>query len=165
MRRTRLAVSVFLGLCLWAAQAFADGALVIGENLKVGMPLKDALVLLGHPESLRIYRGTETAADSVAVEYPNHGVIVRALNMGTTVEGIDILPGFKGRFASGVKIGDKFSVLIEKYGTPQSLSMDIARYPNLGLYFLLKDQLLVSGKSFAKGSKLLDSRLANPTEN
>lgn len=166
MKAVKLPVTIFFASCLLATSAFADSAvLVIGQNLKVGMPLKDAIALLGIPSSVKVNRGTEAALDSIAVERLDYGVVIHALSKGTTVEAIEILPTFKGHFSSGVKIGDKFSALVEKYGMPQSVGMEIARYPELGLYFLLKDEILLSAKTFVKGSKLLESRLANPAEN
>ena len=41
-------------------------------------------------------------------------------------------------------MGDKVPTLIEKYGEALSMSDSIARYPDKGLYFSLKDNVLVS---------------------
>lgn len=165
VRAAKLLAIVFLLSCSTPVIAQNNAAIEIGKNLKVGMPLKEAISLLGIPASVKVGRGTEPAADSIVIEYLDQGIMVYALNKGTLIEGIEVLPTFKGLFSSGVKIGDKFPTIIEKYGTPQSLVMETARYPELGLYLHLKDDVLLSAKMFVKGSKLLDSRLANPTSN
>lgn len=160
-------ITIFLLLCSWVtpAQAQNESVIEIGKNLKVGMPLKDTIALLGIPNSLRVIRGTDSNTDSVVIEYPEQGLVIYALSKGAMIEGIEVLPVFKGRFASGVKIGDKFPTLVEKYGAPQSLVMGTARYPDLSLYFNLKDDVILSAKVFMKGSKLLDSRLAATAPN
>ena len=54
--------------------------LVIGKNLKVGMPLANAIKLLGIPGSISVKRGTESKLDSVAIAYGNHGIVLHSLN-------------------------------------------------------------------------------------
>ena len=78
--------------------------LVIGKNLKVGMPLKDAIKLLGIPGSIDIQRGTESKLDSISIEYANHGIVLHSLNGKRKIEVLEILPQFKGRFAEGIKL-------------------------------------------------------------
>jgi len=60
--------------------------LVIGKNLKVGMPLKDAIKLLGIPGSIDIQRGTESKLDSISIEYANHGIVLHSLNGKRKIE-------------------------------------------------------------------------------
>ena len=144
---------------VWAEEKIS---LVIGKNLKVGMPLNEVIALLGIPNTLNVQRGTEPLTDSVAIRYEKHGVVVHALNKKTTVEEIEVLPSFKGTFEAGVKIGAKFNDLIEKYGMPETLNAQVARYPQQGLYFLLEREVLVSAKVFTRDSKILDHKLINP---
>ncbi len=133
--------------------------LVIGKNLKVGMPLKDAIKLLGIPGSIDIQRGTESKLDSISIEYANHGIVLHSLNGKRKIEVLEILPQFKGSFAEGIKIGEKFTVLIEKYGVPQSMNASLAKYPEKGMYFSLKENVLVAAHVFAKNSKILSHQL------
>ena len=133
--------------------------LVIGKNLKVGMPLKDAIKLLGIPGSINIQRGTESKLDSISIEYANHGIVLHSLNGKKHIEAMEILPQFKGSFAEGIKIGEKFTVLIEKYGVPQSMNASMAKYPKKGMYFSLKENVLVAAHVFRKNSEILSHQL------
>ena len=133
--------------------------LVIGKNLKVGMPLANAIKLLGIPGSISVKRGTESKLDSVAIAYGNHGIVLHSLNGKKNIEALEILPQFKGRFAEGIKIGEKFTALIEKYGVPQSMTASLAKYPAKGMYFSLKENMLVAAHIFAKNSKILSHQL------
>jgi hypothetical protein len=133
--------------------------LVIGKNLKVGMPLQEAIKLLGIPGTIKTKRGTESKLDSVSIEYPTHGIVLHSLNGKRTIEVLEILPQFKGSFMEGVKLGVKFTALIEKYGVPQSMSASLAKYPEKGMYFSLKENMLVAAHVFAKNSKILSHQL------
>jgi hypothetical protein len=75
--------------------------------------------------------GAGPSLDNTSIEYAAHGVMIHTLSGKPNVEAIELFPTFKGQFANGIKMGDKVSTLIEKYGVPQSL-------PNKGLYFSLK---------------------------
>jgi len=133
--------------------------LVIGKNLKVGMPLKEAIKLLGLPGSMKIQRGTESKLDSISIEYANHGIVIHSLNGKRQIEALEILPTFKGSFAKGVKMGAKVAAMIDKYGVPQSMNDSLAKYPKRGMYFSLKENVLISAHVFAKNSKLLSHQL------
>lgn len=152
-----------LMVCLFASPALAEEkvSLVIGKNLKVGMPMKEVIALLGIPDKFTVNRGTEPLTDSVVIEYPSHGVAIYTLNKMTTVEQIEVLPDFKGAFAEGIKIGARFNDLIDKYGTPKSLRAQMARYPEQGMYFQLEKDKLISARVFQKNSKIMDLQLIN----
>lgn len=132
---------------------------VVGKNLKVGMNLDQAITLLGVPKKVEVKRGTEPSLDSISIEYAMHGVVIHALNGKQKVEAIELSPTFKGQFVNGIKMGDKVPTLIEKYGVPQSMSNSLARYPDKGLYFSLKKNVLVSTWIFGKNSKILSHQL------
>ncbi len=132
---------------------------VVGKNLKVGMTLDKAITLLGVPKKIKVERGTEPSLDSISIKYANHGVVIQALNGKQKVEAIELLPTFKGQFANGIKMGNKVPTLIQKYGVPQSMSASLARYPDKGLYFSLKENVLVSAWIFVKNSKILSHQL------
>ena len=133
--------------------------LVVGKNLKVGMTLDKAITLLGIPIKITVKRGTEPSLDSIAIKYVSHGVVIHTLNGKQKVEAIELLPTFKGQFANGIKMGNKVPKLIEKYGVPQSMSDSLARYPNKGIYFSIKKNMLVSTWIFLKNSKILSHQL------
>ena len=66
--------------------------LVIGKNLKVGMPMEEAIKLLGIPRSIKIKRGTGSKLDSISIEYANHGIVLHSLNGKNKIEVLEILP-------------------------------------------------------------------------
>jgi hypothetical protein len=132
---------------------------VVGKNLKVGMTLDKAITLLGVPTKITVKRGTEPSLDSIAIKYVSHGVVIHTLNGKQKVEAIELLPSFKGQFANGIKLGNKVPKLIEKYGVPQSMSDSLARYPDKGIYFSLKENVIVSTWIFIKNSKILSNQL------
>jgi hypothetical protein len=133
--------------------------IVIGKTLKTGMSLESALSKLGIPRSIKIHRGTEPESDSISVEYLNHGLRIHALTKNSTIEELEVLPEFKGKFIEGAKIGSKFPELMESFGIPESKDSSIAKYPNRGMYIFLKNDSMISVKLFAKNSKLLDHKL------
>ena len=134
-------------------------SLVVGKNLKVGMTLDKAITLLGVPIKITVKRGTEPSLDSIAIKYVAHGVVIHTLNGKKKVEAIELLPTFKGQFANGIKMGNKIPKLIEKYGVPQSMSDSLARYPDKGMYFSMKKNMLASTWIFLKNSKILSHQL------
>ncbi|MDP7149306.1 MAG: hypothetical protein QGI90_11615, partial [Nitrospinaceae bacterium] len=102
-----------------------QAVIVIGKTLMAGMPLNAAIRLLGTPKSISINRGTEQEIDSVCIVYLNHGLKIHALSNKTTVEELEVLPTFKGEFSAGIKIGSKFSSIIEAFGMPASKEANI----------------------------------------
>ena len=141
------------------AEDEAPEGLVIGKNLKVGMLLSEAIKLLGIPASFDVKRGKESQLDSISIDYPSQGIVLHSLNGKKKVEALEVLSEFKGRFAEGIKMGENFSVLIDRYGMPQSMNASLAKYPEKGMYFSLKDNMLVGVHIFAKNSKILSHQL------
>ena len=133
--------------------------LVIGKNLKVGMSLEEAIKLLGTPRSIKVKRGTESILDSISIEYASKGIVIHFLNGKSKIEALEVRPQFVGRFAEGVKMGAKVAAMIDKYGVPQSMNESLARYPEKGLYFSLKENVLIAAHVFNKNSKLLSHQL------
>jgi len=124
--------------------------IVIGKNLKVGMPLQKVIKILGTPKSLKVKRGIEPKLDSMSIEYLDHGITIHVLNGKKRIETMEVSQQFKGEFAKGIKIGEKVSVLIDKLGVPQSIDPSIARYPEKGIHFTLKQSSLVGAHVFKK---------------
>ena len=133
--------------------------LVIGKNLKIGMTLEQAIKLLGTPRTIKVKRGTESALDSLSIDYANHGIVIHFLNGKNKIEELEVRPQFQGRFAEGVKMGAKVGAMIDKYGVPQSMSESLARYPDKGMYFSLKENILIAAHVFDINSKLLSHQL------
>jgi hypothetical protein len=133
--------------------------LVIGETFKTGMPLNEALSLLGTPESIKVNRGTERKMDSISIYYPKKGIRIYSLTKKNTIEKLEVLPSFKGTLPKGIKIGSKFNELINTYGIPAFKDSSIIKYPETGMYFFLKDNTLLSAKLFQKNSNLLEHKL------
>jgi hypothetical protein len=144
--------------------ALAPGQVVIGGNVKPGMPLNSAIVALGIPEKVKVIRGTSADRDSIEITYARYGLVMRAISGGSKVEAIEVGPTFKGTFHSdsGIKLGVKYEMLIGEYGLPTSLTSQVMRYPKRGLYFQLNNDRLLSAKTYAAGTKLMDANLMNP---
>jgi hypothetical protein len=144
--------------------ALAPGQIVIGENVSPGMPLNQAIEVLGVPDKVKVVRGASQDRDSIEITYAQHGLVLRAMSNGTKIEGIEIGPTFKGTFKSesGIKLGVKYEMVIGEYGLPASLTAQVMRYPERGLYFQLNNERLLSAKTYANGTKLMDANLMNP---
>lgn len=142
----------------------APGQIVIGDNVKPGMPLSNTMVMLGIPDKIKVIRGTSADRDSIEITYAKYGLVVRAMSSGTQIEGIEVGPTFKGSFKSdsGIKLGVKYEMVIGEYGLPASLTSQVMRYPNRGLYFQLNNERLLSAKTYTSGTKLMDAHLMNP---
>lgn len=153
-----LVIIMVLGL---ATPALAQ-ELVIGGNLKTGMQLKQALKTLGYPDSFVVKRGPSSMTDHIEMSYAGVGVIIRVMSKGKIVQAIEINPTFKGTFDTGIKVGSPFTEIVAKYGTPETLSSQIVRYPSKGIYFLMSNSKLLSAKLFIKDSKLLEHKMVKP---
>lgn len=154
-------VMMLVGVLLGPATSWS-AELVIGKNLNTGMALSEAIKLLGIPESITVVRGPDTTLDSIEINYASQGLLIRALSMGTKVEGIELSPTFQGKFASGLKLGAKFPEIVKLYGVPKTVTSQVVRYPEHGLYFLLNQDTLLSAKAFSKDTKLIQHQLMNP---
>lgn len=133
--------------------------IVIGKTLMAGMHLNAAIKLLGIPKSISINRGSEKKADSISITYLKHGLKMHALTNKTTIEELEVLPSFKGEFSKGIRIGSKFSSIVETFGMPASKESNIIKYPRIRMYLFLKQDTLISAKLFDKNSTILDYQL------
>ena len=172
MRTGKTLIGVLL-MCVTASGAFAadakkpaiaPGQIVIGGNVSPGMPLNQAMEVLGIPDKVKVVRGASQDRDSIEITYAQYGLVIRAMSSGTQIEGIEIGPTFKGTFKSesGIKLGVKYEMVIGEYGLPASLTSQVMRYPKRGLYFQLNNERLLSAKTYANGTKLMDANLMNP---
>ena len=124
--------------------------IIIGKSIKVGMPLQQAIKILGTPKSLKVKRGIAPKLDSMSIEYLDHGITIHVMNGKKRIEILEVSEQFKGEFEKGIKIGEKVSVLINKLGIPQSIDSVIARYPAKGIHFTLKNNFLTGAYVFKK---------------
>ena len=122
--------------------------IIIGQNLTVGTTLEEAIRILGFPKSFAVERGAEPEQDRIIAEYAGQGIIIYALNDKKEIESLDVLKEFKGEFLNGVKMGEKIKVLIKKWGLPHSMNSSIVHYPTKGIYFDIKDNVLISAHVF-----------------
>jgi len=122
--------------------------IIIGQNLTVGTTLEEAIRILGFPKSFAVERGAEPEQDRIIAEYAGQGIIIYALNDKKEIESLDVLKEFKGEFLNGVKMGEKIKVLIKKWGLPHSMNSSIVHYPAKGIYFDIKDNVLISAHVF-----------------
>ena len=165
-----LLMSLIASVAIAAEKSTVPGAplapsqIVIGENLSPGMPLNSTMALLGIPDKVKVVRGTSEDRDSIEITYAKFGLVVRAMSGGAKIEGIEVGPTFAGTFKSesGIKLGVKYEMLIGEYGLPASLTSQMVRYPKRGLYFQLNNERLLSAKTYANGTKLIDAHLMNP---
>lgn len=140
-------------------------------SLQTGMPLKTAIETLKVPDKIIVKRGLDSDLDSIEINYSQqHNLLIRALSGGTTVEAIEIQPGFKGEFLppdgkktkSNLKLDEKFEKIVNIYGVPKSIASQVVSYPNMGIYFMLSQDSLLRAKLFSKDSKLLEHELIKP---
>jgi hypothetical protein len=124
--------------------------IIVGRDLKVGMRLKKAILILGIPKSLKIKRGIEPNLDSMSIEYLDHGITIYIQNGEKRIKTIKVSQQFKGEFEKGIKIGERVSNLIDKLGTPKSINPSIARYPKKGIHFTLNKNSVVGAHVFKK---------------
>ncbi|MFQ5482874.1 MAG: hypothetical protein ACE5ER_08950 [Nitrospinaceae bacterium] len=146
---------------LWVPGLAGAAEIVFGKNLKPGMSLEAAIQLLGIPKKVAVRRGPDPGEDSVEINYPSKGVLIRALTKGQRVEAIELSSAFKGRFANGLRMGNKFKKIVALYGVPKVLSRQVVKYPDRGLYFLLSKETLLSAKAFMKNTRLPQKKLMN----
>ena len=136
---------------------------VIGGNLTTSHTVKDAMQLMGIPEFIKLNRGTDPGLDNIEITYTKYDLVLRTLTEGKVVEGIEIGPDYKGSFGRGdIRLGANFDDVVQSFGIPASLTAQVARYPDQGIYFLFSDANLLSVKTYSKNTRLLDARLMNP---
>ncbi len=131
------------------AESADNTQIIIDENLKSGMALKDAIELLGPPENINISdKGT------VLMPYDTLGLSIEVISGGTVVEAIHLQPSFKGRFASGLEIGADFQKILSLYNQPDIMTKEIIEYSDKGTIFKI-DQGKLTGADLYSGESTL----------
>ncbi len=123
--------------------------IVIDENLKPGMTLKDAFELLGTPEKIKM-----SSSGTIIIPYDSLGLSLEAMNDGTVIETIHVHSSFKGRFASGVKIGAGFQEILSAYNQPDMMTKEIIEYSDLARKFQIHEGKLTGAVLFSGTSTL-----------
>ncbi|MFC1838753.1 hypothetical protein ACFL1N_04170 [Thermodesulfobacteriota bacterium] len=142
-------------ICPETVKSANNTQIVIDENLKPGMPLKDAIELLGPPARVKVSdKGT------VVIPYNELGLSIEVMSDGTVIEGIHLRSSFKGRFASGLKIGSDFQKILSLYKDPDIMTEDILEYFDTGRIFKLSREKLVGATLYSNKSKLFQ-RMSN----
>jgi len=139
----------------YAITSTAEPNLVLGENIKVGMNLKEVFKLLGPPDTLLTNRGTGKDSDSITLKYAGAGLLLHVISGTNKIEVVEALKEFKGKLASGLTLGSDYKTLFETYGLPKSFSSNIAKYPDLGMQFVIINERVFSSTLFNKTSKHL----------
>lgn len=126
------------------AESASSKQVVIDQNLKPGMALKDAIQLLGPPDKMNI-SDTET----VIMPYGELGLSLELKSNGTLIEVIHLQSTFKGRFASGLEMGADFQRILSLYKQPDIMTKEIIEYSDTGRIFKLSEGKLVGADLYS----------------
>ncbi|MBN1832378.1 MAG: PDZ domain-containing protein [Deltaproteobacteria bacterium] len=129
---------------LGIAEPADNTRIMIDENLKIGMPLKDAIDLLGSPEKIQV-----SQAGTSILLYDTLGLSIEVLSDGTRVEGIHLLPSFRGQFASGLEIGSDSERILSVYDQPDIMTEDTIEYSDMARVFHLHKGRLVGADLYS----------------
>jgi hypothetical protein len=123
--------------------------IIIDKNLKIGMPLKDAIDLLGPPERIQVSK-----IGTVVLPYNTLGLSIEVMNDGTIIEGIHLQSSFRGQFASGLEIGVDFQKILSVYNQPDIMTKDIIEYSDIARIFQIHQGRLVGADLYSGKSTL-----------
>jgi hypothetical protein len=136
---------VFLG----TAESADNTQIIIDENLKSGMALKDAIELLGPPETIKVSNN-----GTVVIPYDTLGLSIEMMNNGTTIEAVHVQPSFKGRFASGIQIGADYQKILSTYNQPDIMTKENIEYFDQARIFQIHEGKLSGADLYAPTSTL-----------
>jgi len=142
-------------VCFEISKPADNTRIIIDENLKLGMPLKDAIDLLGPPERIRVNK-----IGTVVLPYDTLGLSIEVMSDGTIIEGIHIQSSFKGQFASGLEIGADFQKILSVYNQPDLMTKDIIEYSDIGRIFQIQQGRLI-GADLYSGKSTLYSQVSS----
>ena len=129
--------------------------IIIDENLKPGMPLKDAIELLGPPERTQV-----TKIGTIVMPYDTLGLSIEVMSDGTIIEGIHLQSSFKGRFASGLEIGVDIQKILSVDNRPDIITKGIIEYFDMARIFHIDEGKLV-GADLYSGESILYRQVSN----
>ena len=123
--------------------------IIIDENLKPGMLLKDAIELLGPPERIQVSK-----IGTIVMSYNTLGLSIEVMNDGTIIEGIHLQSSFKGRFASGLEIGADIQKILSVDNRPDIITKGIIEYFDIARIFQIDQGRLVGADIYSGESTL-----------
>ncbi len=103
-----------------------------------------------------------SASDSgvtISCAHDVNGLQIHALSNKSTVEELEMLPSFKGELSKGIKIGPKFSSIIEIFGMSTFMDSNIIKYPRMRMYLFFRKDTLICAKLFDKNSEFINYKL------
>ena len=131
------------------ARSEDNAHVIINENLKPGMAMKDAIGLLGLPDAMRT-----GDTGMVVMPYDSLGLSIEAMKNGTVIEAIHVKSGFKGKFASGFRIGADFKEILSAYNQPDIMTKEAIEYADRATIFRLSEGKLIGADLYSGGSTL-----------
>ena len=144
-----IVISTIILLNSEIAAAVENTQIIIGENLKPGMTLKDAMQLLGTPDTITVSKN-----GTVLMPYNTLGLSIEAMSGGTTIEAIHVQPAFKGQFASGIEIGTDFQKILSVYNQPDIKTKEIIEYSGPTRIFKIQQGKLTGADFYSMNSTL-----------
>lgn len=128
----------------------ADNAqLIVDENLKPGMTLKEAIDLLGPPEKMEV-----SDTGTIVLPYNRLGLSIEVISGGATIDTIHLQPSFKGRFASGLEMGADYQKILSLYNQPDIMTKEIVEYHDMARTFKIDNGKLTGADLYSGKSKL-----------
>ncbi len=143
------AVILFDLISFEIAMPAGNTPIIIDENLKAGMTLKDAIQLLGPPEKI-----FASDAGTVVMSYDKLGLSLEIMNNGNKVEKINIQSSFKGMFATGIEIGADFQKILSAYNQPDIMTKEFIEYSDLARRFQLSEGKLTGAELYSSADKI-----------
>ena len=143
------AVILFDLISFEIAMPAGNTSIIIDENLKAGMTLKDAIQLLGPPEKI-----FASDAGTVVMSYDKLGLSLEIMNNGNEVEKINIQSSFKGMFATGIEIGADFQKILSAYNQPDIMTKEFIEYSDLARRFQLSEGKLTGAELYSSADKI-----------
>ncbi len=141
---------ILIDFMYFASAAPANNAgIIIDENLRPGMALKNAIELLGPPERIKV-----SNIGTVVIPYDTLGLSIEVMSDGTTIEAIHLQSSFRGHFASGLEIGVDYQKILSVYNQPDIMTRDIIEYSDLGWIFQIKEGRLAGADLYSGKSTL-----------
>lgn len=146
-------------ICFEIAPAANNTQIIIDENLKPGMILKDAIELLGSPERITVSNN-----GTIVIPYNTLGLSIEIMNNRTVIEGIHLQSTFRGQFASGLEIGVDSQKILSVYNQPDIMTKEIIEYFDIARIFQIRQGKLVGADLYSKNSKLYRQMPSDKTE-
>jgi hypothetical protein len=123
--------------------------IIIDKNLKPGMTLKNAIELLGPPESIKV-----SNIGTVVIPYNTLGLSIEVMSDGTIIEAVHLHSSFKGKFASGLEIGADYQEILSVYNQPDLMTKEFIEYYDTARIFRIREGRLVAADLYSGKNRL-----------